>query len=320
MDPAAQSRSLAFFGNFDFDKFKRIDADWWDVEALEKTMQSYRRHLAKQGSLKTEAATNAIKEEIAFVVGRLSQKNRETDISLAKGSFLTSWNAALKVSLAMLFKHIAEDQQEVVLFELLDALLDRLAVESAPGVLEIMCESVLVVMTALVNLLTEFEGGNLPVDRLSAALQSMVDILIRAGGTESIRGNLYAAMGQYLSLLTITIADDVSAQSPNLLRATLAAIAAKKDRFFATLCRDAVDGTDVWKTECFALLGALVGICQSDRDRSALSPLSQGGYLQLFVRSIKDQEIALQECLSPEPGESTYERSNHRQSPRLLGI
>ncbi|KAI9632114.1 nucleoporin Nup186/Nup192/Nup205 [Dioszegia hungarica] len=317
-DPAAQSRALDFFGSFDFDQFKRADVDWWDVEALEKTMRSYRRHLQKTGSLSTDAAVQAIEAEMTFVLQRLGQKNRETDISLAKGSFLTSWNAALKVSLAMLFKYIAEEQQEVVLFELLDALLDRLAGDlvSATGVLEILCESVLVVMTALVNMLGEFEGANLPVDRLSAALQAIVDIITRPGTTESARGNLYAAIGQYLTLLTpsasfgedgsvagsvMTVGTALPGQPLNLHRTTLAVIAAKKDRFFATLCRDAADDRDVWKTECFALLGALVGVCQTERDRQAISPLSQGGYLPLFLRSIKDREIALQECLSPSP-------------------
>lgn len=321
MDPAAQSRSLDFFGGFDFDQFKRPDVDWWDVEALEKTMRGHRRHLQRQGSLASENAAEAIESEITFVIHRLSQKNRETDISLAKGSFLTAWNAALKVSLAMLFKRIEEDQQEVVLFELLDALLDRLGgdVLWATGILEILCESLLVVMTALVNLLGEFEGTNLPVDRLSAALQSIVEVIIRPGSTESARGNLYASIGQYLTLLASSpnIADDASVaasmltvgtalpgQPLSLHRATLAVIGAKKDRLFATVCRDAADDRDVWKTECFALLGALVGVCQTERDRLALSPLSKGGYLPLFLRSIKDREIALQECLSPEPGKS----------------
>lgn len=323
VDPSAQTRPLDFFGGFDFDQFKRPDLDWWDTDSLGKTMQSYRRHLEKQGKLSSPDSVKAIEAEIAFVLHRLSQKNRETDISLAKGSFLAAWDSALKVSLSMLFKHIAEDQQEVVLFGLLDGLLERLNGDgvNATGVLELLCESVLVVMTALVNLLGEFEGTNLPVDRLAAVLQSVIDVVIRPGSTETARGNLYATIGQYLNLLSpspsdyddgasiagtaITNGTVLPGQPLTLHRATLAVIGAKKDRFLATLCRDAMDDRDIWKTGCFALLGALVGVCHTDRDRQAISPLSQGGYLPLFGRGIKDREIALQDCLSPDPGKSS---------------
>ena len=63
-----------------------------------------------------------------------------------------------------------------------------------------------------------------------------------------------------------------------------------------------MDDRDVWKTECFGLLGAVVSISQNERDRGILLPLTQMGALRLFVRELKDREIPLQECLEPEAG------------------
>ncbi|OCF43796.1 nuclear pore complex protein Nup205 [Kwoniella heveanensis CBS 569] len=304
-------RALEFYGGFDFDQYKRADADWWDLEGLSKGLKGFQRQLERQGAI-TTASTRSMAAEAEYVIRRLGGKNKETDISIAKGNFLTAWNEILKVSLAMLFKNVAEEQQEIVLFDLLDALLLRLETDLAPGVLDLLCESVLVTMTTLINILLELEGVNLPTDRLAATLARVIDACVRPGTTESSRGNLYGTITQYLQLVSnspVSIADDQSVISTDTFagavtsftRPTLTVLAAKKERLIPILCRDAMDDRDVWKTECFALLGGIASICQSERDRHVLLPLKQNGYLPLFVRSIKEKEIALQECLSPEP-------------------
>ncbi|WVR03296.1 hypothetical protein IAU60_000287 [Kwoniella sp. DSM 27419] len=305
-----ENRALEYYGGFDFDQYKRVDADWWDMAALRKGLKAFQRQLERQGAV-TGASIKAMSAEADYVITRLGSKNRDTDISIAKGNFLTSWNEMLKVSLAMLFKDVAEEQQEVVLFDLLDSLLLRLEADLAPGVLDLLCEAVLITMTTLFNILVEFEGVNLPVDRLALTLARIIDAAVRPGSTESARGNLYASITQYLQLIdiSVTVPDDRSVVtadlyaggSSSLQRPTLAVFSTKKERLLPILCRDAMDDREVWKTECFALLGGIVSICHGERDRHILSPLTQNGFLPLFVRSIKEREMALQECLSPEP-------------------
>ncbi|WVW81644.1 hypothetical protein I302_103639 [Kwoniella bestiolae CBS 10118] len=308
-----ENRNLEFYGGFDFDQYKRVDADWWDLEALERGLKAFRRQLERQGAV-TSASTKSMAAEAEYVLGRLGSKNRETDVSIAKGNFLTSWNEILKVSLAMLFKNVAEEQQEVVLFDLVDALLLRLEEDLAPGVLDLLCESVLVTVTTLINILVEFEGVNLPIDRLSATLARIIDAAVKPGSTETARGNLYASITQYLQLVTnssFNIPDDRSVVSSESLsgntggssalqRPTLAVFSARKERLLPILCRDAMDDREVWKTECFALLNGIISICGNERDRHIISPLATNGYLPLFVRSIKEREGSLMQCLAPE--------------------
>ncbi|RSH80248.1 uncharacterized protein EHS24_008821 [Apiotrichum porosum] len=287
---ASQSKVLEFYSGFQFDSFKRPDSEWFDLEMLSRALRSHRRQLERQGAVIPGTSADAMAAEADYILRRLAIKNRETDIAIAKGSFFTAWNEALKVSLAMLFHYVPEDRQEVLIFELLDAVLDRLNTDLAPGVLEILSEAVLVSFTTLANLLSSHDATNLPIDRLSTTLLKVVDGAVRPGTTETARGNLYAAVSQYLQLVP---ADAESA----LHKATVAALSARKDRFVSVLCRDAMDMRDVWKTECFSLLAAVVSL----GDRGLVSPLTQGGFLAQFVRSVKDREMALQECLSPEP-------------------
>jgi nuclear pore complex protein Nup205 len=310
---AETSHELEYFNSFSAEKYKTAQWSYYDITSIERELRAQKRQYEQRGAVTPGNTTLAIEGEIKHILDRVQAVNRETEIAWAKGEFLSAWNECLKVSLSMLFRYVPEERQEVVLFELLDSLLDRCDADLASGILENLSEAVLVSITTLVNILLEFDGQNLPVDRLSLILRKILDAVTRPGTTETSRGNLLAAISQYFQLLTSTpdISDDVSTigstrdtSSPMraLHRATVRELLTKKDRFIPILCRDAMDDRDVWKTECFALLGAVVSVCQSERDRAVLSPLTQMGALRLFVRDLKDREIPLQECLEPEAG------------------
>lgn len=306
------SRELEYFNSFSAEKYKTAQWSYYDTNSIERELRAQKRQYEQRGAVVPGNTTLAIEGEIKYILDRVGAVNRETEIAWAKGEFLSAWNECLKVSLSMLFRYVPEERQEVVLFELLDSLLDRCDADLASGILENLSEAVLVSITTLINILLEFDGQNLPVDRLSLILRKILDAVTRPGTTETSRGNLFASISQYLQLLTSTfdISDDLSTMGSTkesspmraLQRATLREFSTKKDRFIPILCRDAMDDRDVWKTECFALLGAVVSICQSERNRDILLPLTQMGALRLFVRDLKDREIPLQECLEPEAG------------------
>lgn len=314
---SAEVRELEYFNNYSADRFRLAQWDYYDLTALERDLRSHKRQYESRGSVAPGNAAETIESEISYILARVTAVNRETELAWAKGEFLTAWNECLKVALAMLFRYVPEERQEVVLFEILDSLLDRCDGDLAPGVLENLSEAVLVAITSLVNILLEFDGQNLPIERLALVLRKTVDAVTRPGTTETARGNLYASISQYLQLLTasIEISDDASTvagtarhdSTPTraLQRASIRELSTKKDRFIPALCRDAMDDRDVWKTECYALLGGIVSICQTERDRAVLLPMSQMGALPLFVRDLKDREISLQDCLAPDAGMSS---------------
>lgn len=314
-EPSPPARNIDHFAHFAFDQFKRPDVDWYDLTSLESALSFEGKRLTGGSG---GASKDAIQEEIAHIIDRLGMINRSTEVNVAKGALLTAWADAIKVALGRVFvRHVPEDRQEDTLFALLDAILVRLDDEVTPGVLEILSEGSLIVVDALRSVLAE--DDNLPMDQLVRVLEQVVSVIVRPGTTEVGRGNLYAAINQYLSLLTAPIIDDNASVSiatigqrdpgTEFRKRSLAVLASKRERLFATLCRDALEVRDVWKTECFALLGGLVGICGSEKDRqNVLAPLWKEGYLGLFVRSLKDREVVLAECLSPNAGERASRR------------
>ena len=83
---------------------------------------------------------------------------------------------------------------------------------------------------------------------------------------------------------------------------TLSAMKSVLERLVTTISRDAIDGTEVWKTVAFTLLDALTHLCRADKSRVLLSTLVKYGVLSNFVKGVKEAEMHLQYVLKPDPG------------------
>jgi nuclear pore complex protein Nup205 len=83
---------------------------------------------------------------------------------------------------------------------------------------------------------------------------------------------------------------------------TLSVMKNVMERLVGTISRDAIDGTEVWKTVAFMLLDSLVHLCRADKSRTLLSSLVRYGVLSNFVRGLKEAEVHLQYVLKPDPG------------------
>ena len=66
--------------------------------------------------------------------------------------------------------------------------------------------------------------------------------------------------------------------------------------------RDAIDGTDVWKTVAFMLLDSLVRLSQYERQPAVITAMSRTGFTRGFVHGIKETDLQLQAVLKPDPG------------------
>ena len=89
------------------------------------------------------------------------------------------------------------------------------------------------------------------------------------------------------------------------------------DRLINVISRDAIDGTEVWKTVAFTLLDSLVNLCRADRSRTLSTSLVRYGYLSNFVRGLKEAETSLQYVLKPDPGEGCH---NFTWDGRLIDV
>lgn len=184
------------------------------------------------------------------------------------------------------------------------------------------------------------EAGALPTERLYGLLRSLLECIMDNSRIELVRGNLYASLINYLHLLLsnggsqeldaeslaassllpsrsrddLALSDSMSLMAvssqivpsqitgTSLVSGTLSILKNGMERLVATVSRDAVDGSEVWKTVAFMLLDSLVRLSYLDKQSIVISTLARQGFLSGFVRGLKESDLRLQAVLKPDPG------------------
>ncbi|KAG8996360.1 hypothetical protein FRB93_000744 [Tulasnella sp. JGI-2019a] len=182
-------------------------------------------------------------------------------------------------------------------------------------------------------------AASLPVDRVHSAFRSIVQCVAQNGTSEAVRGNLYSSLTNFIHLVTAEdntetqlgstsdnlklsrtfslIADDHHSdlsflgsstvrRAPIVTRAalesgTLAIINMFAERFVPVICKDAVDGSDLWKTVTFTYLDALIQLSRTEKAHQVLAVMAREGYLKNFMQSIKTADSQIMGVLKPDP-------------------
>ncbi|KXN92702.1 hypothetical protein AN958_06980 [Leucoagaricus sp. SymC.cos] len=181
------------------------------------------------------------------------------------------------------------------------------------------------------------ESGSLPTERLYAILRNILEGVLDSNRVELVRGNLYAALINFIHLIaspnetfdfsspalsmslsgslnesittfnpsqSFALASSIhssSASTSALLSGTLSVMRDVMERLVAIVARDAIDGTEVWKTIAFMLLDALVQLAGQEKHSIVISALLRHGILANFVRGVKESDERLQSVLKPDP-------------------
>ena len=181
----------------------------------------------------------------------------------------------------------------------------------------------------------EPDNASLPSERLYALLRSTLECVLDSGRNQFVRGNLYATLINYLHLITNgkqqtqrvsreqlslsslslslnrddfdlgggkQLALSTRQSSASLVSGSVAIIRNVIEKLVATIARDAIDGTEVWKTAAFMLLDSLVYLCRTEKQSSILAALTRHGILSNFAHGLKESDIRLQGVLKPDPG------------------
>ncbi|KAG8908999.1 hypothetical protein FRB99_000102 [Tulasnella sp. 403] len=73
------------------------------------------------------------------------------------------------------------------------------------------------------------------------------------------------------------------------------------DRIVPVVCRDAADGSEVWKTVAFTFLDALVQLSRVEKEHHVLRVMAREGFLKNFVHSLKSADADMMAVLKPDP-------------------
>ncbi|KAI0651312.1 nucleoporin Nup186/Nup192/Nup205 [Trametes meyenii] len=346
---------LNFLAQLNLQSCLRVDESGCEIvdrTALLSLLTLAKRTLHLQGRVTTKAHVDALEGESSYILESCAIENHRRKIRFSAATGYEAWRRLLDMALMKCFDRLPFDRRENMLFDLLHVLPNSLRssnIQESTAVL--LSETVLSTITKLredrrhqVLLQSaggEADAGALPAERLNVLLRSILECIMDNNRLELVRGNLYAALVNYLHLVLhdegpedqsqgsftsltsslsvavgrddLVFGDSMSlvsvssqlggqpAQSAGLVATSLAILKPVLERLIAIVSRDAIDGTEVWKSVAFMLLDSLVRLSRWEKHSSSLTALTRQGFLGGFVRGLKESDLVLQTVLKPDP-------------------
>ncbi|KAL5524938.1 hypothetical protein ACEPAF_8807 [Sanghuangporus sanghuang] len=310
-----------------------------DRTALFEMLSNARRLLFRQGQVVNAMHKAQLDAETKYVFESCVVENHRRELQFALGGSYESWKKLLDVVLTKCFSRISHDQREGILFDLLHVLPPTIRSGTLPeSSAALLAEALLLLVTKLreerhqaylLSASDSLDSSALPVERMSALLRHMLECILDKNRKELVRGNVYAALINFLRLvlkrsddrsstgtvlplehtltnLTVSLSlsgDAKRASNPtaSLESTCFAVVKAVLERLVTTISKDAMNGIDVWKTIAFTLLEILGRLSRLDSKQAFLNTLERYGLLSNFAHSIVDADSSLQDTLRSEP-------------------
>lgn len=319
-----------------------------DRTAVVVLLEASKRSLYAQGRIVTPAQADQLTQETAYILESCAVENHRREVTYSVATNYQAWRRLLDMALTKCFDRVPHDRRENMLFDLLHIL--PTAIES-PNIEEptsvLLAETLLTSITklredrhyqmVLQTALGDTDASSLPAERLFAILRAILQGIVENNRVELVRGNLYAALINYVRLVassasserqltktngaalslstSISREDDMFGSSLSLSSfngsakpaqstlesGSLGLMKGVMDKLVAVIARDAIDGSEVWRTIAFMLLDALAELSGSEKQHVLLSSIVRHGILGNFVRGIKESDERLQSVLKPDP-------------------
>lgn len=304
-----------------------------DRTALLSLLTAARRSLHVQNTVLTPSHLEQLNAEINYILESCGVENHRRKVAHARGTAFEAWRRLLDITLTKSFDRLPHDHRENMLFDLLHVLPPIIR---SPDVQEstaiLVAEVVLSSITKLredrrhqLTLQLDPEYGSLPAERLYNILRNVLECIIESNHAELVRGNLYASLINFLHLISspkqsysnssfpnlgssilssstsLTPMKDQSSVSSALQTHSLTLMKNVGERLITTIARDAIDGSEVWRTVAFMLLDSLVHLSAFEKQHAVLGFLVRHGVLANFVTGIRESDLLLQSVLKPDP-------------------
>ncbi|TIB02516.1 hypothetical protein E3P96_02113 [Wallemia ichthyophaga] len=306
-DETSTDLSVTFFNGIDLSTCLKTDEHGsiiYDFKSLLTLLSGYRRHLSKSGVIASPTQHEQVKGEIREIMRFLSADNRRRQVHYARQFNLESWRRILDIILSKCFDVIGGDRRENVLLNIISTILPKLTnVDVSPATLELLSSVILSLITKLRVTFSSLSEADLderlytmPSDRLGSVLRQVIEVIVKPGTTVIVRGNLYSVLHNYLQIVNIQSIShgNLESESQYLLESAF-------QQLIPIICRDCVDGSEVWKTVAFSVLDGLVALSSKSGSHAPLNIIVKHGFLRNFIQSVKDREDVLINIIQNDP-------------------
>ncbi|POV98017.1 hypothetical protein PSTT_14710, partial [Puccinia striiformis] len=294
------------FAPLNFDQCCVIDGtgcQLFDLGAIISMLGATRQEIKRRGLLNTAAQQAEMQEEIKF-----SLKSTATD-RLSSVPHVTFMEHITPPHFESSFPLSPRGNRHIFLLDLLGSVLSKLVegqVDSDSA--ELLSEIVVALMIKLRHEGTQL--GSLATGNLYASLLGFLQHVYATSNAGSTP--LQSFSSQDMMKLTdalgpstdgaSTVASQLSHSRSTLEANTVAMISTAFDRLLPVISKDAIMGSEVWRSVAFTALDSLLML--SDRSRSGsklMAVLWRNGFMKNFVDLVKDAEGDLLAVLEPDP-------------------
>ncbi|KAK5928390.1 hypothetical protein CgunFtcFv8_013457 [Champsocephalus gunnari] len=266
-------------------------------------------------------------EEVNSILQQVVERNRVRRSLSAKRNALRSWRSLVETLLtACPADLIPADDRQLIIRDLLLDLHDKVLSEDAAGELMPIVAGAVFTLTAHLSqsvLSEQQQGAGLEISSgfasiansaLHLILRKLLDfILCTGGGYQRLRAHLYGSLLYYLQIAQkpdepdtlqtagkamwerLTAPEDGFSK---LQRENLSIIESYGSSLMEVVCRDACDGHEISRMLALAVLDRILSI---DRQNQWLVYVCNSGYLRSLVESLRQDDVALQTLLTPQP-------------------
>ncbi|GJJ76570.1 nuclear pore complex protein Nup205 [Entomortierella parvispora] len=259
-------------------------------------------------------------------------KNHARRLEAGKRTAFEAWRELVEITLGPGFDFLKVEQREVMLYDILDAVLAKLQGECPADIATILSKVALSVLQRLrsdhfrqfIFQATSTDpseiNARLPAQRLHRVARSIMACILRPGTSQS-RCNLYSTLVNYFQY---TRSESDSHRSSKATLAGLSTegevneailsrgdkdvrealelrnqvlVAEAGDRLLEVVCKDASDVDQVCKIAAFTLLNTLYGLFEKEATNRVLVHLVQRNYLKHFIEIMAREDLELQACV-----------------------
>ncbi|KAF9074489.1 nucleoporin Nup186/Nup192/Nup205 [Rhodocollybia butyracea] len=312
-----------------------------DRSALLMLLTTSRRTLFAENKIVTPVQAQQLETETSYILESCAIENHRRQVVHATSTGFEAWRRMLDTTLTKCFDYLPQDHRENMLFDILHVLPPVIKSEDIhESTAVLLSEVVLSSITKLCEdrrhqIILQSAGGDphselLPAERLYSILRSILECIVGCSHVELVRGNLYATLINYVNLISspedgslskpqslavpfastreaspfgdsLSVVPHVLLRSSPLQIQSLTLLKTGLERLLVTISRDAIDGSEVWRTVAFMLLDSLIQLSALEKQHPVLTPLVRQGILSNFVQGIKESDFLLQSVLKPDP-------------------
>ncbi|KAF9943250.1 hypothetical protein BGZ67_003013 [Mortierella alpina] len=301
--------------------------EMYNVRKIFSLLMARKAQLESENAISASDRRTIAHAEMEAIMEQCLARNHARKIEAGRRTTFEAWRELVEITLGPGFDFLKVEQREVMLLDVLEAVLAKLQGDCPADIAAILSKVALCVLQRLrsdhfcqfIFQATSTDpneiNARLPAERLHRVAQDIIACILRPSTSRS-RCNLYSTLVNYFQYTrsegdTVRstrssgqsvnghIASGATSQEDHDVRVALelgnqVLVAEAGDRLFEVICKDASDVDEVCKISAFTLLNTLYGLFEKEKTNRVLMHLVQRNYLKHFIEVMAREDLELQ--------------------------